>query len=91
MLSQMETCFTDKLTYSSCTDNTSIVNTNLPISAAMPPPAGSVAARADTQTYMIVAVSQSNNSFSIVKGSAGDVTRTCGGGGSAGGCRSNTW
>src|SRR4051812_49629268 len=38
MLSQMETCFTDQTNYSSCTDNTTIVNTNLPISGAFPPP-----------------------------------------------------
>src|SRR4051794_9575862 len=44
MLSQMETCFTDAQSYSSCTDNTNIKDLNLPISAAMPPPVGSVAA-----------------------------------------------
>src|SRR3954465_14812579 len=58
MLSQMETCFTDSQSYSSCTDNSSIKDFNLPISAAMPPPTGSVAARADASTYTIVAVSR---------------------------------
>ena len=90
LLSQMETCFVDTQSYSSCTDNTTIKDFNLPISPAMPPPVGSVAARADTLTYTIVAVSRSQNTFSIVKGGAGDITRSCVGGPS-GGCRSNSW
>jgi len=91
MLSQMETCFTDKLAYSSCTDNSSIQDLNLPIDAAFPPGLGSVAARADTLSYTIAAVSKSQNTFSIVKGAAGTVSRSCGGGGADGGCRLNTW
>src|SRR3954452_23679897 len=91
MLSQMETCFTDQTSYASCTDNTTIVNTNLPISGTFPPPIGSVAARADTSSYTIVSVSKSNNTFSIMKATDGAVTRTCGGGGTSGGCLTNSW
>src|SRR5690348_16085236 len=58
MLSQMETCFTDSQSYSGCTSNATIINTNLPIDNNMPPAAGSVAARADTNTYTIVASSK---------------------------------
>jgi type IV pilus assembly protein PilA len=91
LLSQMETCFTDKQTYSACTNNPTIADLNLPISPTMPPPPGSVAARADTLTYTIVAVSKSENTFSIVKGTDGAVARSCAGNGSQGGCISNSW
>jgi type IV pilus assembly protein PilA len=91
MLSQMETCFTDRQSYDQCTDNTTIINTNLPISNAMPPPTGSVAARADTSTYTIVANSRSGNFFTIVKDSTGVINRSCGGTGNTGGCKSNAW
>src|SRR5215210_5785044 len=43
MLSQMETCFTDRQDYSQCTTNATIINTNLPIDNTMPPSSGSVA------------------------------------------------
>src|SRR4051812_4054503 len=39
MLSQMETCFTDKQDYSQCTSNATILNTNLPIDNSFPPAA----------------------------------------------------
>ena len=91
MLSQMETCFVDKQSYSSCTDNTTILDLNLPISTAFPPPVGSVSARADTLTFTIVSVSKSQNTFSLVKGSSGALTRSCGGSGSSGGCLANSW
>src|SRR4051794_39167752 len=84
MLSQMETCFTDSQSYSNCTSNTTIVNTNLPIDNSMPPGAGSVAARADIGTYTIVAQSKSGNFFSIVKNTAGTTSRTCSSSGSGG-------
>src|SRR5260221_661403 len=67
LLSQIETCFTDFQTSSSCTNNTNIINTNLPIENGMPPSPSSVAARAGTNDYTIVAHSQSGNYFSITK------------------------
>src|SRR5258706_16308090 len=45
MVSQIETCFTDQQSYASCTDNTNILDRNLPIDTAMPPNTGSVSAR----------------------------------------------
>ena len=77
MLSQMETCFTDHQTYTQCTSNATIVNTNLPIDNNFPPGAGNVAAQGTTSTYTIVAQSMSGNFFTIEKGTSGAVTRTC--------------
>jgi type IV pilus assembly protein PilA len=90
MLSQMETCFTDTQAYSSCTSNTSIVNTNLPIDNNMPPAAGRVAARGGTNDYTIVAQSVSGNYFTITKSSTGATSRTCTSAGT-GGCLGGTW
>jgi type IV pilus assembly protein PilA len=78
MLSQVETCFTDYQSYSSCTDNTTIINTNLPIDNTYPPSSGSVSAQASTRAYTIAALSRSGNTFTITKNSSGDITRTCG-------------
>jgi type IV pilus assembly protein PilA len=77
MVSQMETCFTDKQDYSNCTSNATIVNTNLPIDDNFPPAQGSVAARAGTQNYTIVAASHSGNFFTITKDTTGTITRRC--------------
>ena len=85
MLSQMETCFTDYQDYSNCTSNATIVNTNLPIDNNYPPARGNVAARGTVSTYTIIAQSISGNNFTIVKDSAGSLTRDCTNTGS-GGC-----
>jgi type IV pilus assembly protein PilA len=90
MVSQMETCFVDKETYAQCTDNTTIVNTNLPIDSAFPPGVESVASRATTNTFTIVAHSKSANYFSITKDATGGITRTCASA-DAGGCRTGSW
>jgi type IV pilus assembly protein PilA len=91
MLSQVETCFTDKQTYDQCTDNTTILNTNLPIDSNMPPGPGSVAARAGTNSYTIVALSRSGNVFTITKSASGHIDRSCASAAGGGGCSSNTW
>jgi type IV pilus assembly protein PilA len=92
LVSQMEACFTDRQTYSSCTDNSTIINTNLPIDNNMPPGSGSVAARGSTNTFTIVAQSQSGSNFTIVKDTTGSIARTCStGGSSTGGCLNGTW
>jgi type IV pilus assembly protein PilA len=91
MLSQMETCFTDRQSYTNCTSNATIVNTNLPIDNNMPPGVASVAARADTDSYTIVARSRSGNFFTITKSTTGAISRDCGTSG-AGGCLApGTW
>jgi type IV pilus assembly protein PilA len=91
LVSQMETCFTDTQSYGSCTNNAAIINTNLPIDDNFPPGSQSVAARAAASTYTIVALSQSGNFFSIVKGTGGTVTRTCSVANADGGCRGGDW
>jgi type IV pilus assembly protein PilA len=91
MLSQMETCFTDRQSYGGCTSNATIVNTNLPIDDNMPPGSGSVAARADTETYTIVAQSRSGNYFTIIKNTAGTIARDCGTSGTGGCLAPGTW
>jgi type IV pilus assembly protein PilA len=91
MLSQMETCFTDRQDYTQCTSNATILNTNLPIDDNFPPAAGNVAAQGTLATYTIVAQSVSGNLFTIAKGSNGSVTRTCSTAG-AGACQtSGSW
>jgi hypothetical protein len=57
----------------------------------MPPRAGSVAARAGTSDYTIVAASRSGNSFTITKDTTGTISRTCGTGLNSGGCLNGTW
>jgi type IV pilus assembly protein PilA len=82
MVSQMESCFTDSQTYSSCTWPQS---TGLPIDgatagalSASKPTTGKVAADAGTSDFTIVARSKSGAAFSITKnGSTGVVDRSC--------------
>jgi type IV pilus assembly protein PilA len=91
MLSQMETCFTDRQDYSQCTTNATIINTNLPIDNTMPPSSGNVAAEGTVNTYTIVALSQSGNFFTITKSSGGTVARTCTTAGSGSCINPGTW
>ena len=77
MLSQMETCFTDRQTYAQCTTNATIINTNLPIDNNFPPAAGNVAAQGTVDSYTIVAQSVSGNFFTITKDTNGTITRDC--------------
>jgi type IV pilus assembly protein PilA len=77
MLSQMETCYTDRQDYSQCTSNATIVNTNLPIDNNFPPGSGNVAAQGTLSTYTIVAHSVSGNFFTIIKNASGDISRSC--------------
>jgi type IV pilus assembly protein PilA len=92
MVSQIETCYVDYQTYAQCTDNTTIVNTNLPIDPGFPPGVDSVAARGTTSTFTVVAQSRSGNYFSITKGSSGTSVRTCTtGSGGSGGCTAGSW
>jgi type IV pilus assembly protein PilA len=92
MVSQVEACFTDRQSYSNCTSNATIVNTNLPIDDNMPPGAGTFAARAGVDDFTIVAAARSNNEFTIVKDSDGSISRTCSTGtANSGGCVNGTW
>jgi type IV pilus assembly protein PilA len=88
LVSQIESCFTDAQTYSSCTDPaTQIKNTGLPIGTG----AGSVSVTAGSDAYTIVATSKSNNQFTITKGTNGTITRSCGTASSGSCLSSNSW
>ena len=95
MVSQVESCFTEKEAYSSCTTATALGNTGLPIVTGAPTQSsGSVGVGASTgDGYTIVAASKSGNTFSIQHTDTGAVSRTCGttGGSQKGGCNTNTW
>ena len=97
MVSQVESCFTEKEAYSACTSSTALGATGLPISAGAAVPAassGSVSvADSNGDGYTIVAASKSGNTFSIRHDTAGSVARTCSttGGSAKGGCSSDTW
>ena len=91
MVSQMESCYTDANTYTgtgsggSCLGST----TGLNIGAG----SGKVEVQADTPSggYTVTAHSQSGNSFLMVKGSSGVVTRTCTPTGNGGCPSSGNW
>jgi len=91
MLSQMETCFTDRQTYAQCTSNVTIINTNLPIDNNFPPASGNVAARGTVDSYTIVAQSVSGNFFTITKDTTGTITRDCTTAGSGSCSSTGTW
>ena len=73
MVSQVESCYSDAQTYSSCTDSTSLGNTGLALGTA----SGQVSVTASTDVYTITASSKSGNSFKITKKTDGTVSRTC--------------
>jgi type IV pilus assembly protein PilA len=89
MVSQVESCYSDAQTYSSCTSAGagSLGNTGLNIG----PGSGQVNVSAGTDVYTIVASSKSGNTFSITKLTDGTVTRTCSSGGSGSCLGSGTW
>jgi type IV pilus assembly protein PilA len=89
MVSEIESCFTDKEDYRSCTDSTGLGTTGLPIGSGT----GQVTVDgATTEAYTIIARSKSNNTFSVVKSTTGDTTRSCSSAGAPkGGCSSGSW
>jgi type IV pilus assembly protein PilA len=93
MVSQIESCYTDTQTYSSCDSATELPNTGLPITTFAPAASsGSVAASAGTSNFTIVAASKSGNNFTITKATTGQITRSCSTSGDNGGsCNGGTW
>jgi len=69
-VSQIESCYTDTQTYTTCTNPS---NTGLTLGTG----SGSVSATAAADTYTVRASSKSGNVFSIVKGTTGTSTRSC--------------
>jgi type IV pilus assembly protein PilA len=97
LVSQVESCFTEKEAYSSCQTVAQMPGTGLPIKDGPGAPtasSGSVAVAASNgDGYTIVAASKSGNTFSIRHDTAGTASRTCAttGGSSKGGCNTDTW
>jgi type IV pilus assembly protein PilA len=100
-VSQLESCFTDTQSYSSCT---ALTDSGLDVDATTPasPAKGKVGVTASTTTpneFVVVARSQSDNTFTITKNTAGVLVRTCAktaASGNSGGCKittgtSGTW
>jgi type IV pilus assembly protein PilA len=74
LVSQVESCFTDTQDYRNCQTTTQLPNTGLDLGTGT----GQVRVTgAGLNTFTIVALSKSNNAFTIEKGSNGAITRTC--------------
>ena len=95
MVSQVESCFTEKESYSKCTTTAALGNTGLPVVTGSPATSSGNVSVQDAlgDGYTIVAASKSGNTFSILHDTAGTVSRSCGtaNGSSKGGCNTNTW
>src|SRR5213080_1027882 len=59
MVSQIESCYTDAQSYTSCTNTTQLGNTGLSIGSGN----GSVTVSAGTYSFTVTATSKSNNTF----------------------------
>jgi type IV pilus assembly protein PilA len=94
LVSEIESCFTEKENYGSCNTTTALGTTGLPLTNGAPAASsGSVGVgSAAGDGFTIVAASKSGNSFSILHDTNGNVSRTCSTSGtSKGGCNTSTW
>ena len=92
LVSQLESCYTDNNTYAGSTASGTSQSTCLPTNTGIAIGAGKGkvdVTAADASTYTVTATSQSGNTFTIKKDSAGTTTRSCTG--SNGGCSGGTW
>jgi type IV pilus assembly protein PilA len=90
MVSQVESCYTQKQTYANCVSAADLGNTGLKYGSAK----GEVAVTSSSaDTYVVDAKSQSGNTFTITKASNGTSTRGCSitGGTANGGCDGSSW
>jgi len=91
MVSQVESCYTQKQEYTNCSTAATLNPTGLTLGTG----AGevSVTPEAGGQGYTIVGYSKSNNTFTITKdGATGATSRSCtSGGASNGGCDGGNW
>jgi type IV pilus assembly protein PilA len=92
MVSQAESCYAQTQDYQDCTDET-IGATGLKVVYGETPEPGEVAFNATAaDEYNIVAMSESDNTFTITKDDEGVTTRTCDDSGAAnGGCNGTSW
>ena len=89
MVSQVESCYTQKQAYTNCDTASDLGNTGVTIGTDP----GQVSVSGDGQGYTIVGYSKSGNSFTIKKdATTGAITRTCSDAGAGnGGCNGSTW
>ena len=89
MVSQVESCYTQKQAYTNCDTASDLGNTGVTIGTDP----GQVSVSGDGQGYTIVGYSKSGNSFTIKKNATtGAITRECSADGAGnGGCNGSTW
>jgi type IV pilus assembly protein PilA len=89
LVSQVESCYSQKQAYTNCVSAADLGNTGLDYGSAV----GQVgAASASAQVYVVTAKSKSGNDFIITKNADGTSTRTCTStGASNGGCDGTGW
>ena len=87
LVSQIESCYTDTQDYGVCS-NAALKNTGLSLGAST----GQVSMiGGSTNGFTIEAYSKSGNTFSIVKGSNGEITRSCSTAGSGSCLNGGSW
>ena len=90
MVSQIESCYTQKQAYTNCVSSANLGNTGLSYGSG----GGQVsAASAAADVYVVTATSKSGNTFLITKAADGTSTRSCSttGGTTNGGCDGSNW
>jgi len=89
MVSQVESCYSQKQSYTACDTTADLGNTGLTIGGS----AGQVSVAGDGQGYVITGHSQSGNTFTITKAAdSGATSRTCNGEAAGnGGCNGTSW
>ena len=86
MVSQVESCFADTQDYQNCDTAAALGSTGLNVVDTTADAAGEVSSiTADSDSYVITAVSKSGNTFTITKTNGGSPVRACTTGGQ-GGC-----
>jgi type IV pilus assembly protein PilA len=90
MVSQVESCYSQKQAYTNCVSSTDLGNTGLDYGTGT----GQVSASSSgADVYVVTAESKSGNTFTITKNSNGTSTRGCDttGGTDNGGCDGSSW
>ncbi len=90
MVSQVESCYSQKQAYTNCVSSTDLGNTGLDYGTGV----GQVSVTSSgADVYVVTAKSKSNNTFTITKNSNGTSTRGCSttGGTDNGGCDGSSW
>ena len=89
MVSQIESCYTQKQAYTNCVSAADLGNTGLDYGSS----GGQVSATSSAaDVYVVTAVSKSGNTFTITKNTDGTSTRSCSSAGTSnGGCDGSSW